>query len=126
MENFWNPVYEKPFGGFARVRDNEGFLTLKLFKMGNTPETTPFTSIRDDYSDIVHGIFLENEKWDQQTIWAVSHPVSFQEVVDAYNRIAGKELARYVVPSAQVKADTPEKVKEVTGISQYVEFVKGN
>ncbi|VUC34760.1 unnamed protein product [Clonostachys rosea] len=126
MENFWNPIYEKPFGGFARLKDSDGYLTIFLFPMGNTPESTPFTSVRDDYGDIVHGVFNDPESWDKQTVWAVSHPVSFQGVADAYNRIVGQSAARYVPRTEPTKADTPEKTAEVNAIRRYVEYVKGD
>ncbi|CAG9994382.1 unnamed protein product [Clonostachys byssicola] len=126
MENFWNPVYEVPFGGFARRKDDDGYLTIKIFPMGNTPESTPWTSIRDDYGDIVHGVFHSPAKWNNQTVWAVSHPTSFQSVADAYNRVTGTQAARYLVPEAPAVASSPEKANEVNGIGNYVKCVKGN
>ncbi|KAH6873421.1 hypothetical protein B0T10DRAFT_588795 [Thelonectria olida] len=126
VENFWNPVYEKPFGGFARVKDAEGYLTIKLFPMGDPPKPTPFTSIRDDYGDIVHGVFTEPERWNTQTVWAVSHPVTLQGVAQAYNRVTGTDVARWVLPKDEAQAATPEKAKEVGGVKRYVELVNGN
>lgn len=125
MENFWDPVYEKPFGGFARVRDSDGYLTLKLFTFGKRPEPTPFTSVKDDYGDIVHGVFLNPEKWNRQTVWAISDPMTFQQVAEVYNAVTGTTDARYVVQADRVKASTPEKEKEVNGIRDYVEHVNG-
>ncbi|CAH0051504.1 unnamed protein product [Clonostachys solani] len=126
MENFWNPAYEKAFGGFARLEDSEGSLTIHLFPMGNTPESTPFTSVRDDYGDIVHGVFVDPEPWDKQTVWAVSQPLSFQGFADAYNRVAGTTKARYLERTTPSEASTPEKTAEVNAIRTYAEFVKGN
>ncbi|KAJ4189382.1 hypothetical protein NW755_006201 [Fusarium falciforme] len=126
MENFWNPAYEKAFGGFARLEDSEGYLTIHLFPMGNTPESTPFTSVRDDYGDIVHGVFVDPESWDKQTVWAVSQPLSFQGFADAYNRVSGTTKARYLERTTPNEASTPEKTAEVNAIRKYVEFVKGN
>lgn len=126
MENFWNPAYEKAFGGFARLEDSEGYLTINLFAMGNTPESTPFTSVRDDYGDIVHGVFVDPEPWHQQTVWAVSQPLGFQGFAEAYNYVSGTAKARYVKRTTPNEASTPEKSKEVNAIRKYVEFVRGN
>ncbi|KOS36730.1 hypothetical protein ACN38_g12508 [Penicillium nordicum] len=126
MENFWNPAYEIAFGGFARLEDSEGYLTIHLFPMGNAPESTPFTSVRDDYGDIVHGVFLDPETWDKQTVWAVSQPLSFQGFADAYNRVSGTTKARYLERTAPNEASTPEKTAEINAIRKYVDFVKGN
>lgn len=125
MENFWDPDYEKPFGGFARVIDEEGFRTLRLFRFGPKPEPTPFTSLRYDYGDIVHGVFLNPEKWNQQVVWAVSDPKTFQEVVDIYNRVSGRKDARFVVQTERAPAPNPEKEREVNGIRDYVDHVRG-
>lgn len=126
MENFWNQSYEQAFGGFARVKDQDGFLTIRLFAMGNDPESTPWTAVRDDYGDIVHGVFLEPEKWNGQVIWAISDPISFQEVVDTYNRVTGTNVARYVRQVERVQAPTPEKTAEVNGVRDWSHHVKGN
>ncbi|KAJ4252756.1 hypothetical protein NW762_010662 [Fusarium torreyae] len=126
MENFWDSVYEKPFGGFARVKDAEGYLTIKLFPFGDPPKPTPFTSIRDDYGDIVHGVFTDPGRWNTQTVWAVSHPATFQDVAETYNQVTGTDVARWVVPVDEVQAATPEKAKEVGGVKRYVELVNGH
>ncbi|CAG8888526.1 unnamed protein product [Penicillium egyptiacum] len=126
MENFWNPAYEKAFGGFARLEDPASYLTIDLFPIGNTPESTPFTSVRDDYGDIVHGVFLDPGSWDKQTVWAVSQPLSFQGFADAYNRVSGTTKARYLQRTKPNEASTPEKSAEVNAIRKYVEFVKGD
>ncbi|KAL3480893.1 NAD(P)-binding protein [Aspergillus californicus] len=126
MENFWNPLYEVSFGGFARVPDAEGFLTIKLFAMGNDPESTPWTSVRDDYGDIVHGVFLGPVPWNGQVIWAVSASLSFEQVATTYNKLAGKNVARYVLQRDPVDAGTPGKTKEVNGVRDWSHFVHGN
>lgn len=126
MENFWNPAYEKPFGGFARVLDSEGYRTLRLFAFPNTPSSVPLTSIRDDYGDIVHGVFLDPLAWDGQVVWAVSDPISFQQVTDTYNKVCGKNEARFVQLTEPVHARKPSKAKEVNGVRDYTEYVKGD
>lgn len=126
MENFWNPLYENSFGGFARVPDAEGFLTINLFAMSNDPESTPWTSVTDDYGDIAHGVFLNPEEWNGRVIWAISESCSFQEVVDTYNKLTASNSARYVLRTTPVIAATPGKTKEVNGVRNYSHYVKGN
>jgi hypothetical protein len=47
-------------------------------------EDVPFISIGDDYGDIVHGIFLEPEKWNGKLVQGVSDIKSLDEVVAAF------------------------------------------
>jgi hypothetical protein len=49
-------------------------------------EDVPFISIGDDYGDIVHGIFLEPEKWNGKLVQGVSDIKSLDEVVAAFER----------------------------------------
>tara|TARA_R110002003_G_scaffold149_3_gene13508 strand:+ start:29089 stop:29277 length:189 start_codon:yes stop_codon:yes gene_type:complete len=49
-------------------------------------EDVPLISIGDDYGDIVHGIFLEPEKWNGKLVQGVSDVKSFDEVVAAFER----------------------------------------
>ncbi|KAI8685238.1 NmrA domain-containing protein [Fusarium keratoplasticum] len=126
MDIFWMETYGKAFGGFATIPDREGFLTLKIFPMTNNPERIPWTSVRDDYGDAVHAVFLNPKKYDKKTIWAISDYTSFQDVADAYNRVTGTQVARSIPEHEPLKAATPGKTKEVNGLRNYCHFVKGN
>ena len=44
----------------------------------------PFVSIADDFGDIVHGIFLDPEKWDGKVVHAVSQVMSYSELVETF------------------------------------------
>jgi uncharacterized protein YbjT (DUF2867 family) len=126
MEVFFMEAYAKAFGGFATVQDADGYLTLKIPPMGGSLESTPWTSASDDYGDAVHGVFCDPEQWDGQTIWAVSQELSFQEVVDTYNRVTGSQRARYVVPDQEMSAANKWKAKEVNGLMGFCNYVQGN
>lgn len=117
-------TYGKAFGGFATIPDSEGFLSLKIFPMTNNPERIPWTSVRDDYGDAVHAVFLEPAKYSGRTIWAISNTIGFQQVVDTYNRLAGTNVARYVPQTERLKAATPGKIREVNGLRNYCRYMK--
>ena len=68
IDIFWMETYGKAFGGFATFPNREGHLTLKIFPMSNSPERIPWTSVKDDYGDVVHAVFLSPEKYDKKTI----------------------------------------------------------
>lgn len=69
LEIFWMRAYAEAFGGFAMVRDEEGFLTLNVPPMGNEPEGgVPWTAVEDDYGDAVHGVLLDPRRWDGRTV----------------------------------------------------------
>ncbi|KAH6873445.1 hypothetical protein B0T10DRAFT_522540 [Thelonectria olida] len=121
MDIFWMETYGKAFGGFATIPDKEGFLTLRLFPMVRQP----WTSVRDDYGDIVHGVLLDPSKHDRNIVWALSDHTTFQDVVDAYNRVTGTQVARYVPELEPLKAATPGKTKEVNGLRNYCNYMQG-
>ncbi|KAL6415619.1 hypothetical protein AUP68_02185 [Ilyonectria robusta] len=126
MDIFWMEAYGKAFGGFATIPDSEGFLTLKLFPMPNQPERIPWTSVRDDYGDAVHAVFLDPTSYDKRTIWAISDYMGFQDVADAYNSVTGTQTARFVPDFEPLKAATPGKTKEVNGLRNYCNYIKGD
>ncbi|KAI3571492.1 hypothetical protein IWW34DRAFT_897958 [Fusarium oxysporum f. sp. albedinis] len=121
MDIFWMETYGKAFGGFATIPDKDGFLTLRLFPM----ERVPWSSVRDDYGDVVHGVLLDPSTYNGQEIWAISDHTTFQDVADAYNRVTGTQVARYVPELEPLKAATPGKTKEVNGLRNYCTYMKG-
>ncbi|PKY02457.1 NAD(P)-binding protein [Aspergillus campestris IBT 28561] len=126
MDIFFMETYGKAFGGFATIPDAEGFLSLKTFSMGNDPERIPWSSVKDDYGDAVHAVFLDPAKYADRIIWAISEAVGFQHVVDTYNRITGTQVARFVPQTEPLKAATPGKTKEVNGLRNYCHYMKGD
>ncbi|CAH0020081.1 unnamed protein product [Clonostachys rhizophaga] len=124
MDIFWMETYGKAFGGFATIPDKEGYLTLKIFPMPNN--RIPWTSVRDDYGDVVHAVLLNPAKYDKRTIWAISDYTSLQDVADAYNTFTGTTVARSIPELEPMKAATPGKTKEVNGLRSYCLYIKGN
>ena len=126
MDIFFMETYGRAFGGFATIPDAEGFLSLKTFAMGNDPERVPWSSVRDDYGDAVHAVFLDPAKYADRIVWAISEAVSFQHVVDTYNRVTGTQVARFVPQTEPLKAATPGKTREVNGLRNYCHYMKGD
>jgi hypothetical protein len=46
----------------------------------------PFIAIADDFGDIVHGIFLDPESWNQKLVQGVSDIKSFKDVISDFER----------------------------------------
>lgn len=88
MENAFDPKYNEAFGGFAMVKDSEGFLTWETPAMGNNPESVPFLAVADDYGDFVHGVFLDPERWNRKYLHGVSNSSSFSGMTATFQ--AGK------------------------------------
>ncbi|KAJ6186916.1 hypothetical protein N7519_001824 [Penicillium mononematosum] len=126
MDILFMETYANAFGGFATIPDSEGFLSLKIFPVGNDPEMIPWTSVRDDYGDAVHAVLLEPSKYANRIIWAISEVAGFQDVVDTYNRLTGTQVARFVPQTEPLKASTPGKTKEVNGLRNYCHYMQGN
>ncbi|KAJ6153402.1 hypothetical protein N7497_007721 [Penicillium chrysogenum] len=126
MDIFFMETYANAFGGFATIPDSEGFLSLRIFPMSNDPELIPWTSVRDDYGDAVHAVFLEPPKYANRIIWAISEVASFQDVVDAYNRLTGTQVARFVPQTEPLKASTPAKPRKSTDCVTIATTCRGN
>ncbi|KAJ5920147.1 hypothetical protein N7516_011005 [Penicillium verrucosum] len=125
MDILFMETYANAFGGFATIPDSEGFLSLKVFPMSNDTGLIPWTSVRDDYGDAVHAVFLEPSKYANRIIWAISEAASFQDVADTYNRLTGTQVARFVPQTEPLKASTPGKTKEVNGLRNYCHYMQG-
>ncbi|KAF2821447.1 NAD(P)-binding protein [Ophiobolus disseminans] len=90
FENFLSRDMAPVFGGFPYIPAEDGALVLRVPKWGGS-EDVPFISIGDDFGDIVHGVFLEPEKWDGRLVQAVSDIKSFDKVVASFEQATGKK-----------------------------------
>ena len=45
-----------------------------------------YIAIKEDFGDIVHGVFLAPERWNGKTIPATSELLSYDEVVSAFKK----------------------------------------
>ena len=82
-ENFRVPELAKAFGGFPLFEDKEGYLTWELPKWGG-PDNVPWVSVADDYGDIVHGVFLNPEKWNGKKVHGISDITSHEDMVKEF------------------------------------------
>ncbi|KAL4806171.1 hypothetical protein BDV18DRAFT_138919 [Aspergillus unguis] len=99
LENFLDKDQSSVFGGFPYAEDDEGFLTYRLPEVGGLGQV-PWIDMKRDFGDLVHGIFLNPEKWDGEYIQAISELQTYKEMVDSFQSATGKK-ARYlpVLPS---------------------------
>ena len=109
LENFLVPELGQAFGGFPSVVDAEGFLTWKTPLWGG-PEAVPWISVADDYGDMVHGIFLNPEKWNEKTIHGVSDVASFDKIVKAF------EEGTYILFRLHIKLAVQHANKHIDGV----------
>jgi hypothetical protein len=79
LENFLDKQVAPVFGGFPYFPDEEGFLTFHVPHWGGD-NLVPFLGVRDDYGDIVHGIFLDPSQWKGYVIHGASDMLSFTQL----------------------------------------------
>ncbi|EEH21387.1 hypothetical protein PABG_03603 [Paracoccidioides brasiliensis Pb03] len=89
LENFLSQEVAPIFGGFPHFPDPEGYLTFKVPMWGGK-EDVPWLSMTDDYGDIIHGLFLEPEKWNGCVVQGVSDILSFGQLVSWFQEVTGK------------------------------------
>ncbi|KAK5990628.1 NmrA-like family domain-containing oxidoreductase lnaB [Cladobotryum mycophilum] len=102
LDNFLAEEIAPVFGGFPYLPDEEGYLTFRvpLWAGPGEDNRVPFVGIRDDFGDIVHGIFLDPARYNGRVIHGVSQLRGFDELVADFEQVTGKKC-RYepVLPS---------------------------
>jgi len=71
LENHLVEEFAPLLGGFPFSADEEGYMALHVPRWGGSGEI-PFISIGDDYGDLVHGIFLDPEKYNGRLVQGIS------------------------------------------------------
>ncbi|KAF4977787.1 hypothetical protein FZEAL_5753 [Fusarium zealandicum] len=94
MENHLVEELAPVMGGFPFVTDEEGYLTLHVPRWGGNEEI-PFIAIGDDYGDLVHGIFLDPEKYNGRLVQGISDSETADKLVSEFEKLTGKK-ARFV------------------------------
>ncbi|CAG9994362.1 unnamed protein product [Clonostachys byssicola] len=126
LENSFDPKYAASFGGFAMIKDDDGFYTWKTPPMGNDPESVPFLAVADDYGDFVHGVFLNPQKWDRKYVHGVSESLSFTDMTAAFQRATGLRARYQKLGTGQsLMAGNELKTKEVNGLFDVMHAVQG-
>lgn len=92
FEGLLMPEYVAAMGGFPFSSD-EGYLTLKVPEWS---KNNAFIAVAEDYGDIVHGVFLNPEKWDSKRIQGVSEIIDWDGIVQAFEKAVLGKKARFV------------------------------
>ncbi|EON67999.1 hypothetical protein W97_07146 [Coniosporium apollinis CBS 100218] len=98
MENYLDKAFAAFFGGFPWTEDAAGYLTFSSPLWGGK-EGVPFVSISEDFGDVVHGIFLQPERWDGKVVQVVSDPMGWGDAVGIYEKVTGKKSRFTPLPS---------------------------
>lgn len=70
-------------------------------RWGNSPERIPLTAVAEDYGHIVHGVFLDPERYNGRLVQAVSDIKSFEEIAQTFTRVTGKKARVKYMDSAE-------------------------
>ncbi|KAM4055763.1 nmrA-like family protein [Hirsutella rhossiliensis] len=90
LENFLAKEAAPIFGGFPYVPDEDGYLTFRVPHWGGDNQV-PFLSVREDYGDIVHGIFLDPARYNGHVVHGASHLLPFEQLVADFEDATGKK-----------------------------------
>jgi hypothetical protein len=101
FENFLVPDMAPIFGGFPFVPSEDGTLVFRAPLWGGK-EDIPFIAIGDDYGDIVHGIFLEPEKWNGKFVQGVSDISSLDDATKTFEKCEYSYIGRIKAPLTNI------------------------
>ncbi|RFN47255.1 family protein 1 [Fusarium flagelliforme] len=94
LENHLVEEFAPLLGGFPFSADEEGYMTLLVPHWGGNGKI-PFISIGDDYGDLVHGIFLDPEKYNGRLVQGISASDTPEKLVSEFEKVTGKK-ARFL------------------------------
>ncbi|KAF2187323.1 NAD(P)-binding protein [Zopfia rhizophila CBS 207.26] len=100
MENFLIQDLAPVFGGFPYIPSETGELVFRCPHWGGK-EDIPFIAMGDDFGDIVHGIFLSPEKWNDKLVQGVSNISSLEDAIQAFEKVTGKKARFEELPKWQ-------------------------
>lgn len=105
LENFEHPILAELLGGFPIHEDQDGYLSCRVPLWGGEEEV-PFISVKDDFGDLVHGVFLNPVRWNRAVIQCNGELMSWADMVQAY--VAGKNSS-FRRPFATISIDRNSK-----------------
>ncbi|KAF1995503.1 NAD(P)-binding protein [Amniculicola lignicola CBS 123094] len=97
-ENFLIAEMCPIFGGFPHVPTDDGSFVFRVPRWGGK-EDVNFISISDDFGDIVHGVFLEPERYNGVLVQGVSDIASFDGVTAAFEKVTDKKARWEEIPN---------------------------
>ncbi|KAK7403013.1 hypothetical protein QQX98_011213 [Neonectria punicea] len=86
MENFTIEAIAPVFGGFPFQEDEAGFLTYRAPAWGGSGEI-PYLGLKDDYGDIVHGVFLSPDEYNAEFLQVFSCSTRPEDVTVTYEKV---------------------------------------
>lgn len=98
MENHTLPEFVELMGGFPFTADADGYLSLRLPRIGGD-DKLPFIAMKDDYGDLVHGVLLQPETYNGRLIQAASEMAKPDELVAKFQRskyLSGRNQKRSI------------------------------
>lgn len=102
MECFFYDPFVDAFGGFPWIPDAEtGEVVFRTPPYGGKGDM-PWLSCEDDLGDIVHGIFLDPNTYDQVLVQATSQQITMSELAASYTQ--GTPFHSLLVPIPQTRS----------------------
>jgi len=111
-------------GGFPIKPTEDGTLQLVLPRWGGA-ERVPFVSINDDYGDIVHGVFLSPTTYNNKQVQAVSDPMSFAAMCNAFEKATGKRTVYVEIETDAFQTYGEPALEQVKGMFKFTQWTGG-
>ncbi|KAF3403670.1 NmrA-like family domain-containing protein 1, partial [Penicillium rolfsii] len=110
------------YGGFPVRQDAEGVTTCSLPLWGGN-EKMPWISVKDDFGDMVHGIFLNPLRWNRRVVQCQAELMSAGDMSTTFSAVTGRKT-RYV-PCIDMADLKPGIFEGIQKMFQYTQLREG-
>jgi hypothetical protein len=127
LEVFLVEEFTSAMGGFPLQPGEEGYLTLQVPRWGNEgPERVGVTAVADDYGHIVHGAFLNAEKYNRKLVQGISDIKSFTDITSTFEKVTGKKSrVKYLDSAEDFQTYGVKVLEDVREMFRFLQRAKG-
>ncbi|KAI2791381.1 NmrA-like family domain-containing oxidoreductase himF [Penicillium oxalicum] len=110
------------YGGFPVRKDAEGITECRLPLWGGNEEM-PWISVKDDFGDLVHGVFLNPLRWNRRVIQCQAELMSAGDMTTTFSAVTGQKT-RYA-PCIDMADLKPGMFEGIQKMFQYTQLREG-
>jgi hypothetical protein len=85
----------------------------------------PFISISDDYGDIVHGVFLSPDTYNNVQVQGAADPISFTALCAAFEKVTGRKSRYFEIKTEEFPTYGEVVLEQVRDMFRFTQWMGG-